>query len=231
MNLELPLALVCFLAPHVLPSIRGLRSRLIGRFGRGAYFTAYTILSVVTFVWLILAILRAPYVELWTLRPWHVYVASTFVALACILFIAGLFTSNPLSLSIRTAGIDAPDAAILGITRHPLMWALGLWGLSHVLVNGDVGSVFLFGVLAIFALGYMPLLDRRVQKARGMEAWHRLSTGTSNMLFAAYFGKGSRPLLDGALILSIAGGLVLFTLLLNLHSSVIGVAPLAVIFY
>ena len=229
MNLELPLAAIFFLAPHVVPAVPGLRPWLIGKLGRAGYFSAYIVLSAITFAWLILAGLRAPYIGLWALRPWQVQATLALVALACVLFIAGLITPNPLSLSIRRANSDIPMQAILGVTRHPLLWALGLWGLSHVLVNGDVSSVMLFGMLAVFALGYMPLMDRRIQKIRGMEEWRRLSVGSSNMLFAACFAQNSRPLIDRALVLSIIGGLALFLLLLSLHTTVIGVNPLGTI--
>ena len=231
MNLELSLAAICFLAPHVVPSIPGLRLWLIGKLGRVGYFSAYITLSAITFIWLILAGLRAPYAGLWALSPWQVYVTLSLVALACTLLIAGLATPNPLSLSVRPAGVDIPKGAILCTTRHPLLWALGLWGLSHVLVNGDVASVMLFGMLAMFALGYMPLMDKRVQKAKGMQEWHRLSAGSSNMLFAAYFRKNSGPLVDRTLILSAIGGFALFFILLYLHGPIIGVNPLGTILY
>lgn len=226
MNLELPLAAICFLVPHVVPSVPGLRPWLIEKFGRVGYLSGYVALSAVTFIWLIVAGLRAPYVGLWALSAWQVVVTLMLVALGCMLLVAGLATPNPLSLTLRRADVDEAKGAILRATRHPLLWALGLWGLSHVLVNGDVASVLLFGMLAIFALGYMPLLDRRVQKARGIEEWQRLSAGSSNMLFAAYFRNHSRPLVDRTLILSVIGGFALFFLLLYLHGPVIGVNPL-----
>ncbi|MDH3511791.1 MAG: NnrU family protein [Gammaproteobacteria bacterium] len=226
MNLELPLAAICFLVPHVVPSVPGLRPWLIGKLGRVGYLSAYVALSAITFIWLIVAGLRAPYVGLWVLSAWQVFVTLILVALGCVLLVAGLATPNPLSLSLRPADVDEATGAILRATRHPLLWALGLWGLSHVLVNGDVASIMLFGMLAIFALGYMPLLDRRMQKARGMEDWQRLSAGSSNMLFAAYFRNHSRPLVDRTLLLSVIGGFALFFLLLYLHGPIIGVNPL-----
>lgn len=230
MNVELPLAAVCFLVPHVIPSVPRLRLWLIERMGRGGYLFAYVALSTITFGWLILAVLRAPYSGLWALYPWQVYVTLALVALASVLLVAALLTPNPLSLSLRQSNMDIPNDAVLGLTRHPLLWAFGLWSLSHVLVNGDVASVLLFGVLAIFALGYMPLLDRRMQKTRGIEAWRRLSAGSSNLLFARYFIGNTRPRVDRRLILSVIGGFALFILLLLLHAPVIGVNPLAAIF-
>ena len=228
-NLELPLAAICFLAPHAVPSIPELRDRLIGKLGRFGYFSVYITLSTLTFFWLILAGLRAPYIGLWALSPWQVYITVILIALACVLLVAGLATPNPLSLSVRKAGHAEHQGAILRVARHPLLWAFGLWGLGHVLVNGDVASVTMFGILSIFALGYMPLLDRRVQKARGMEEWRKLSAGSSNMLFAAYLRPNRLPLVDRILVLSVVVGFVLFIVLLSLHGTVIGVNPLGAI--
>jgi uncharacterized membrane protein len=135
MNLELPLAAICFLVPHVVPSVPGLRPWLIAKFGRVGYLSAYVALSAITFIWLIVAGLRAPYVGLWVLSAWQVFVTLILVALGCVLLVAGLATPNPLSLSLRPADVDEATGAILRATRHPLLWALGLWGLSHVLVN------------------------------------------------------------------------------------------------
>ena len=229
MNLELSLAAICFLAPHVVPSVPGLRPWLIGKMGRFGYLAAYVALSTITFVWLILAVLRAPYSGLWVLRPWHVYLTLVLVALASVLLVAALVTPNPLSLSLRRADANTPNDAILGVTRHPILWAFGLWSLSHILVNGDLASVMLFGLLAVFALGYIPLLDRRMQKIRGLEEWRRLSAGSSSMLFAGYFRGNTRPRIDRRLIFAMVGGMTLFVSLLVLHGPVIGVNPLGVI--
>lgn len=229
MNLELPLAAIFFLAPHVVPSVPGLRPWLIGKMGRFGYMFVYVALSTVTFAWLIVAVLRAPYAGLWALHPWHVYITLVLIALASVLLVAALLTPNPLSLSLRRTGADRPNDAILGVTRHPLLWAFGLWSLSHILVNGDLASVMLFSMLAVFALGYIPLLDRRLQKSRGIEEWRRLSAGSSSMLFASYFRGNVRPRVDRRMILSVIGGMALFLLLLLLHGPIIGVNPLGTI--
>lgn len=229
MNLELPAAVLCFLAPHIVPSVPGLRPWFITKMGRAGYFSAYFVISLITFFWLIVAVLRAPYTGLWALQPWHVHVVLVLVALACVLLVAALITPNPLSLSLRRTGPDVPMDAVFRITRHPLLWAFGLWSLSHVLANGDVASVVLFGILAAFALGYMPLLDRRMQRAMGMTEWSRLSAGTSMMLFKSFFDGNARPCVDRRLMLAVTGGLLLFLLLLMLHGAVIGVNPVGAI--
>ena len=44
--------------------------------------------------------------------------------------------------------------------RHPMLWGVVLWAAGHVLVNGDVASLVLFGWLALWALAEMQLINR-----------------------------------------------------------------------
>ena len=62
------------------------------------------------------------------------------------------------------AGGD-PAPGILKVTRHPMMWAFGLWALAHIAANGDLRSLLLFGSMAVLALYGTVRLDakRRAQ--------------------------------------------------------------------
>ncbi len=229
MTSELALALVCFLLPHAIPSLPGLKSALIKALSRKGYLFLYVLISVLTFIWLIIATLRAPYVELWRMQPWMIYVAVVMIAASCILLITGLITPNPLSLSLRKANPEEPHPAILSYTRHPLLWGFGLWGLSHVLVNGDIAAIILFGILAVFALGYIPLMDHRMQRTLGKAQWRALSHNTSALLFGSLLMGRFGLLWDRLLAIGVVSGLAVFFVLLFLHEPVIGFDPLALI--
>jgi uncharacterized membrane protein len=56
----------------------------------------------------------------------------------------------------------APPSRIKGLLRHPMLVAVKLWALSHLLVNGDLGSMLLFGALLAWAV-----YDRVAVKRRG----------------------------------------------------------------
>ena len=43
--------------------------------------------------------------------------------------------------------------------RHPMLVAVILWSIAHLLVNGDLPSVLLFGGLGLWALGEMALIN------------------------------------------------------------------------
>ena len=42
-----------------------------------------------------------------------------------------------------------------------MLWGIGLLGLAHLLSNGDVAGLILFGGLALFGFAWQPLTDRR----------------------------------------------------------------------
>ena len=220
------IAFICFLAPHIIPSIPGLRPRLITLLGRPVYLALYVTISIITFVFLLFAAANAPHVQVWGLGPGQIYVSLITMALACILLVVGLTTANDLSLSLRRLHPGQKHASALSWTRHPLLWSLGLWGFAHLLANGDVTSIVLFGVLGGFALLYIPLLDRRKQRELGTSAWSDQAAKAPAMLF----GHPSGLRIDGQAFLQILIGLVLFGTLLHLHESVIGIDPLWVLY-
>src|ERR1700737_4604965 len=93
--------------------------------------------------------------------------------LAAILVIGGYPPPNPTAVGMeRAAGADDPAPGILRVTRHPVMWAIGLWAISHVVANGDAASVLFFGAIAGLALGGTVLIDRKKQLALGSN-WPR----------------------------------------------------------
>jgi uncharacterized membrane protein len=56
----------------------------------------------------------------------------------------------------------APAGKIKGLLRHPMLVAVKLWALAHLLANGDLGSIILFGSLLAWAVW-----DRIAVKRRG----------------------------------------------------------------
>lgn len=44
--------------------------------------------------------------------------------------------------------------------RHPMLWGLVVWAIAHLLVNGDLASIFLFGGLGVWALIQMRLINQ-----------------------------------------------------------------------
>lgn len=58
--------------------------------------------------------------------------------------------------------------------RHPMLWGVVVWSIAHLLVNGDVPSIVLFGGLAIWAVASMLLIN--IQDGK----WERPAPGPAS---------------------------------------------------
>jgi len=224
---EFLLALGVFLLSHMIPSRTGLRHQLTATIGERRYLLLYSIVSIALLAWLISAAHRAPFVPLWDLAQWEYYVPIALMLPASMLFVGGLFVPNPLSISFSRASFDPARPGLIGITRHPLLWAFALWSFTHLFPNGDLVSVILFGGFTLFSLAGMALVDRRKRKALGDE-WRGLAAQTSIIPLAALvLRRASVRWSAAALVTTVVGGAALYFVLLGLHPILFGVDPVA----
>jgi uncharacterized membrane protein len=75
--------------------------------------------------------------------------------------------------SVALLGLGSSKSRFNGALRHPMLTGVIVWSLSHLLVNGDVASVVLFGGMALWALLEMVLINRAVPE------WTPPEKGTS----------------------------------------------------
>jgi uncharacterized membrane protein len=225
---DLALAFALFLASHAVPARPPVRRALAGRIGERAYLLAYSLVSIVALGLLIMAAGRAPYVELWSMKEWHMGVPQLVMAFVCLLIAFAIAAPNPLSF-----GGGAPDAfdpdhpGIAGVARHPLLLALALWSLAHLVPNGDLAHALVFGLSAAFALAGMLMIDRRKKRQWGEAEWNRLAAQTSMVPFAALLSGRWRPdptSLGTAALIRLLASIILYLGLVALHEPLIGVA-------
>ena len=57
-----------------------------------------------------------------------------------------------------------------GLLRHPMLHSVQIWAVAHLLVNGDLASIILFGSMLLWATGSILLINRA-------EAWNRPAPG------------------------------------------------------
>jgi uncharacterized membrane protein len=211
---ELGVALALFIAAHLLPARPAVRSRLAAVLGERLYLALYSLVSLALLGWLITAAGTAPYVPLWEPAPWQRWTAALLMAPACLLLTLGIGVPSPLSLGGGTTRSDPEHPGIVGIVRHPLLWALALWSAAHLLANGDLAHILLFGGFLALALAGMAALDRRSRARLGVEEWRRLAMRRP-------------PGWRRSDLARLAAGFVLYVMLLLAHEPVIGIAPLA----
>lgn len=220
-------ALAAFVGSHYLPAVTGLREVAIGRFGRRGYFTAYGLLSLVLLAWLIVAAASAPYVPLWPAEPWLRWVPNLVMPLAMVLAACGLGLAQPFTLGgPRSARFDPADPGLAAVTRHPLFLALGLWSGGHLVANGDLAHVILFGGFLAMALIAAGASDRRAARELPAGEAARFFEATALFSLRPFADAGWRRRTLPRLAARAAIGLVLWLAALHLHEAVIGLSPL-----
>ena len=222
---DLVLAVAVFIVAHAIPAWRPVREGLVRAIGERSYVVLYTVLSLGLAVWVGYAYAEAPYVEVWPFRTGLRWIPLGAMPIVCVLLIAGLTSPNPLSVGWGSKGYDPERPGINAVTRHPVMWAFVLWAAAHMVPNGDVASLLLFGLLLGLGLAGPASLDAKRRAKLGAAEWSRLADATSNVPLAAVLEGKTRVRIGEIGWKRILGGLVLYAALLHLHGPVIGVSP------
>ena len=208
----------------MVPAMPALRARLVAAMGRRAYLIVYSLVSLLTLAWLFHAALRLDFVPLWDPAPWQAWFPLILTPLALVLLLAGLMSPNPASITLRKP--DLGPGAITTVTRHPVLWGFALWAGSHLVPNGDMRSLLLFGALLAFALLGMLITDRRSRRRLGAQ-WAEIDRTTSVLPFAAALAGRTRLRIDRPLALAILISAALTAwLLLGGHEVLFGADPL-----
>ncbi len=63
-------------------------------------------------------------------------------------------------LSLFLFGAGSVKGRVAAMIRHPMLWGLVVWAVAHLLVNGDLASLILFGGLGLWALVQMLMINR-----------------------------------------------------------------------
>jgi uncharacterized membrane protein len=167
-------ALAAFLLSHTIPARPGVRRRLVAMLGVRTYLVLYSLASLLLLGWLVQAAGSAPFVELWAFANWQRHVTATLVPIAFAIGAVGLFTPNPMSLTASRRSFDAARRGVIALTRHPVLLALALWAAAHLVPNGDLAHVILFGTFLVLALGGMLIMDQRARRRLGPDDWTAL---------------------------------------------------------
>jgi uncharacterized membrane protein len=222
--------LAVFLIAHVIPALPAIRRSLQARLGGGGFLAAYSVLSLFLFAWLIREALLAPYIPLWFAGPWGHWVAALLVPLALMLLGASVLAPNPLSIAFVARPFDPRSPGAVAITRHPILWGLGLWGVAHVPANGHLVGLILFGSLGVFGFIGMAITEQRRRTALGEDAWRALADSTSVYPFGALLRCRARWPTDRVTVVGALLGLLAAVLLLFYgHLLLFGRDPLALL--
>jgi uncharacterized membrane protein len=125
------LGLVLFLGAHTLTTQRELRASVIASTGEGGYKIGYALVSVAglaLIVWGFAHYRATGWIDVWYPPRALKHIAVALMLPAVILVVAAYLRGR-----IYTA------------VKHPMLSGVKLWAAAHLLANGDLGSIILFG--------------------------------------------------------------------------------------
>ena len=214
-------AFAVFLLSHSLLLRPPVKGPLVALLGARGFTLAYSLLSILILAWLIRAAGNAPWIGIWPRATWQTHATLTAMALTCLVLALSLGRPNPFSFGgMHNESFESAHPGVVRWVRHPVLLALALWAGAHLLPNGDLAHVLLFGMFAGFAVMGMGLIDRRKRREMGADRWQALRAQVAAAPLIAW--PQSWAMLGLRLVLGVAG----YGALIALHPAVIGVSPL-----
>lgn len=161
--------LVVFLGTHLLVTRRDTRADMIARLGTNGYRAAFSLVSLIG-----LALIFWGYAEYratgW-INVWQPPAFTRHIAVLLMLFASVFLVATYIPSHIKTR------------LKHPMLTAIKTWALAHLIANGDLGSILLFG--SFLAWGVMA---RIAAKKRGDNGPATAPRGFRNDVTVVVFG-------------------------------------------
>jgi uncharacterized membrane protein len=193
------LGLILFLGAHSVRVVAdNWRAETIAAWGDKAFKGVYTLVSILGFYLLVVGYgeARLQPLALWNPPIFTRHISMLLMLLSSILLIATYIPSNHFKMRLR----------------HPMVLSVKVWALSHLLANGNLADLVLFGSFLIWAV-----LNFRSARARD-----RAQVENS----VAIEDSPPKPNLYATLI-ALFGGMALWAVItFVLHAKVVGVAPM-----
>jgi uncharacterized membrane protein len=207
---SLAAATLAFVATHFVTSTP-LRPALVRTLGQWPYIGVYSLVSFATLGWMGWAYANAPFEPLW---PGIKEITYLMMPFAFILIACG-YGRNPTMVGAeKLLKSEDPARGMIRITRHPIMWGLMLWALSHIGARGDVKSLVFFGGLLVVAGAGTLLMDSR---KRSNPDFVRFAALSSNVPFLAVLQGRNRIVWREIGWMRPALGLAVFFAALTVH--------------
>jgi uncharacterized membrane protein len=141
------LGLILFFGVHTLTMQRELRARVIGSMGESSYKIGYTLASVAGLAlvtWGFANYRATGWIDVWNPPTAFKHITVALMLPAIILVVASYIRGR-----------------IYTTLKHPMLTGIKLWAAAHLLANGDLGSIILFGSFLAWAVFDRISLKRR----------------------------------------------------------------------
>ena len=131
--------IILFLAVHSIRVVApDFRERMINNLGEMKWRGIYSLASIAGIVVLVWGYGQARYDNVFLYSPpvWMNHLQSLLMLIAFVFFVASI----------------VPDSHIKKAVGHPALLSVKIWAVGHLLVNGDLASLLLFGSFLAWAV-------------------------------------------------------------------------------
>ena len=206
---QLILGLILFLGAH---SVRiwadGWRDQTIEAYGEKAFKGVYALVSILGFYFLVVGYgeARLQTVALWNPPIFTKHISMLLMLLSSILLMATYIPRNHFKMRLG----------------HPMVLSVKVWALSHLLANGNLADLVMFGSFLIWAV-----LNFRSARARDRALLLNLNvTEEAAGESIAESESAHQPKLLSTII-TLVGGIAIWALItFVLHAKIVGVSPM-----
>lgn len=165
---------VTFVGMHFAMS-HPLRGPMVGALGERGFQLFYTLVSLAAFGWIVMAFKASPSGDLPGSGEVG-WVVATLLTIPAMVLLAGSLVGNP-ALPTPLASKQAREDArgVFRVTRHPMMWGIALWALSHFILASSWRTTITASAMGILALVGAALQDRKKEALMGpaWQEWER----------------------------------------------------------
>ena len=206
---QLILGLILFLGAH---SVRiwadGWRNQTIEAYGEKAFKGVYALVSILGFYLLVVGYgeARLQTVALWNPPNFTKHISMLLMLLSSILLMATYIPRNHFKMRLG----------------HPMVLSVKVWALSHLLANGNLADLVLFGSFLIWAV-----LNFRSARARDRALLLNLNDAEDPAAEPLTESESTNQPKLLSTIITLVGGMAIWALItFVLHAKIVGVSPM-----
>jgi uncharacterized membrane protein len=206
---QLILGLILFLGAH---SVRiwadGWRNQTIEAYGEKAFKGVYALVSILGFYLLVVGYgeARLQTVALWNPPIFTKHISLLLMLLSSILLMATYIPRNHFKMRLG----------------HPMVLSVKVWALSHLLANGNLADLVLFGSFLIWAV-----LNFRSARARDRALLLNLNDAEDPAAEPLTESESTNQPKLLSTIITLVGGMAIWALItFVLHAKIVGVSPM-----
>ena len=175
-----------FFGIHAVPLFPSFKASLQSRFGAMRFKGIYSLIALSGFALILLGYSRAEFRPVFAPPAWSPLIAYLAMPVSFCLLVAAYMPNN-----------------FRRVIRHPMLSGVIVWALAHLIANGDLASIFLFGSFGVYAVIDIISVNRRSPAET----------------------PARQPLLKDAIVLAI--GFAAFWVVRYFHAALFGVSVMA----